>query len=231
LNAIDHHPLESTMVNPFRQLQDDHKNLARVLRLLRREVGKYDDPDDETDLNLLLEGIDHLNDYPHHYHHPLEEAAFAYMLEHKLGDAEVIEYIQGQHKELEGKTRELKALFELVASDQVVPVSQVKEVVDSYLDPQFAHLNTEARDIFPVMEECLDQSAWEVITRDVEEHIDPLFRGDPASFPKDSAHSARFTPVPLPAPLPAPLSYAGNTFQGRCQAQTATTSAKPATIE
>jgi len=172
------------MQSLFKQLQDDHRNLMKVLRLLRKEVGKYDDPEHQTDLNLLLEGIDYLNDYPHRYHHPLEEAAFAYMLEHKLGDEEVIRNIQSQHKELEGKTAEMMGLFKLVANDQVVPISQIKEAVNSYLDLQFTHLETEDKHIFPVMEEHLDDAAWEQIAAAVNERVDPLFRGDSDAFPQ-----------------------------------------------
>ncbi len=172
------------MENPLNHLQEDHRNFLRLLALLRTEVGKYDDTEKETDLNLLLEAIAYLRDYPHNFHHPLEEAAFAYMLEHGFGDRDIIEKIQEQHEELEAKTAELQQLFELISSDQVVPINQIKETVNSYLDKQFKHLKTEDEAIFPAMAEHLDDAAWEEITRNIEQHTDELFRGNPAPYPE-----------------------------------------------
>lgn len=172
------------MDNPYRQLLEDHRYMLTLLRVLREEVAKYDDPQQATNVNLVMEALEYLDDYPRTFHHPLEEAAFDYLLEHSLGDTGAIEKIREQHEDLERETGELIRLFEIVSSDQVVPVSRIKETLSKYLDLQFTHIETEERDIFPAIEEHLGPEQWEGISGRIRHRRDPLFSGSPRSYPE-----------------------------------------------
>lgn len=94
----------------------------------------------------------------------------------KLGNAVVIEKIRSQHDEQEHETAELQSLFERIYSDQVVPVSRLKETFDRYLDLQFQHLETGDHEIFPVMKEGLSAADWGRIEAVVDTAEDLQFR-------------------------------------------------------
>ncbi|CAH0990048.1 hypothetical protein SIN8267_00131 [Sinobacterium norvegicum] len=161
------------MNNLFHQLVDDHKHIARVLRVLKAAVYAYEDVDQEHDLPLILETLDYIQAYPEQYHHPLEERAFTYLLQHSLGDGDVIAQLQQQHTTLERETRDLQQSFDAIANDAVVPLTTILRQFDHYLDDQLAHLETENKRIFPVLAKLTD-SQWWVIASDlyVDDNLD-----------------------------------------------------------
>lgn len=172
------------MNNPHRQLLKDHEHLVTLLRLLRAEVQKYDDSEEETDVNVVVEALDYLNDYPNSYHHPLEEASFDYLIQNNLAYSEVIQKIRSQHQRLEEETAELFRMFQLVSRDQIVPVSRIKDALNRYLDLQFEHIDTEEKEIFPVMEKSLGPDDWKEINSRIRYYRDPLFNGPAPSYPE-----------------------------------------------
>ncbi len=162
------------------RLRRDHSNLNRLFDMLEEQVARYHmDSDREPDLALILDIIDYLNDYPKLYHHPLEEKAIGLMAERNLGDSEINEFIQHQHRELEQDTKQLSVLFETVANDQPVAIERIRAALDEYLSLSRTHLQAEEDRLFPVMEKVLGDSEWEVIASRLPEHRDPLFTRDP----------------------------------------------------
>ncbi len=167
------------MTSYMPRLLEDHRNLIRLLRFLREEIGHYDDPDIETDLHSVLSALDYISAYAETFHHPLEDAAFDRMELRGIGQREIIDEIRGQHEELELETKELKRLLELVFDDHPVPVEQIQGALNKYLDSQFAHMEAEERDIFPVMEKSLSDDDWRQILTEIDDHVDPLFSKAP----------------------------------------------------
>lgn len=163
------------MATPYDKLIDDHRNLRKLLRFLREEIGHYDDPDVDTDLARVREALDYLGSYPETYHHPLEEAAFDVLEQKNVGDTAVIEKIRGQHIELGRATAELTRTLDLIYSDHAVPVDTVKAALNQYLDLQFTHLECEDKDIFPLFEKALSSDDWERIAAQVDPTQDALF--------------------------------------------------------
>lgn len=165
------------MVTDLQRLLDDHRNLLRLLRFLREEIGHYDDPEIDTDLHQVLDALDYISSYPETCHHPMEEAAFDRMEQRGIGEHEVIQRIRAQHKELERATAELKRLLELVFNDHPVPIKRIKEALHDYLDGQFRHIEAEEQEIFPVMARELNDEDWRYVAAAVEARRDPLFNG------------------------------------------------------
>ncbi len=159
----------------YKQLLDDHRNLATLLRFVRDQVARYDDDDRETHVDLILEALEYISDYADAVHHPLEEAAFDQMAEKSLGDPEVIELIRHQHEELASEKAKVTGLFEMIFNDHAVPVDKLKATLDHYLDLQFAHMEAEESKILPVMSEQLTAEDWDKIAARIASQPDPLF--------------------------------------------------------
>lgn len=163
------------MATPYQQLVQDHRNLLRLLRFLRDEIGHYDDIMRETNVSQVLEALDYMNNYPQAFHHPLEEAAFDFMEEQGIGDTAVVKKIRLQHEELERETAELWQLFNMIYEDHIVPADRIREALNRYLDLQFEHIETEDNEIFPTFEKDLTAEDWKTIAAKVEKKDDPLF--------------------------------------------------------
>lgn len=162
------------------RLRRDHRNLDRLFDMLAEQVARYDrESSVEPDLLLILDIVAYLNDYPRLYHHPLEEAAIALMVERELGDNAVSASIHDQHHKLEEATERLSALFSMIANDQPVSIEQTREALDSYLALSRKHLQAEDERLFPVMEQVLGDDDWAVVASRLPERADPLSVEDP----------------------------------------------------
>lgn len=162
------------------RLHRDHRNLDRLFDMLEEQIARYHfESEVEPDLPLILDIVAYLNDYPRAYHHPLEEQAIALMVERKLGDEAVNEFIHHQHRDLEQATKQLSTLLNMVANDQPVPIEQIREALDSYLELSRKHLRAEDEKLFPIMERVLGDKEWEVVASRLPERRDPLFTEDP----------------------------------------------------
>lgn len=164
----------------MQRLRRDHRNMNRLFDMLAEQVARYDrDSSLEPDLLLILDIVEYLNDYPRLYHHPLEEAAIALMVERELGDSSVNEFIHHQHQLLEQATERLSSLFSMIANDQPVSIEEPREALDSYLGLSRKHLQAEEDRLFPVMEKVLGNEDWDIVASRLPEHEDPLSAEDP----------------------------------------------------
>ena len=162
----------------YQQLVQDHINLSRVLKALRRAVADYNEDDwFQPNLPLILEALEYIRVYPEVFHHPLEERAFDYLLQHNMADPKVIEKIRDQHSELEEATGLLHQQFEAIANGCFVPMERIKRDFNHYLESQLDHLTTENEKIFPALAEIEDSIWWDIASCMVIRQ-DPLFCDD-----------------------------------------------------
>lgn len=166
------------MAELYKQLIEDHQNLAKVLHCLEQAVNAYDDDTQETKLPLILDALEYIQAYPETFHHPLEEKAFDYLQLHGLGDGKAIQEIRDQHATLEKQTQQLCQQFNAIANDCIVPLKGLKQQFQQFVEAQKHHLLTENSKIFPTLVD-LPESAWWDIASTMILQQDPLFREDP----------------------------------------------------
>jgi len=167
------------MTDLYQQLVQDRVTLTKVLSALDRSIARYsEDNVSAPNLSLILDTLEYIQIYPEKFHHPLEEQAFNYLLNHHLGDEKVINEIQDQHRNLERETARLCQQFNAIANDCVVPMDDLHHQIDHYIEAQRHHLVTENEEIFPTLA-TLNKQAWWDIASGVVIHGDPLFSDDP----------------------------------------------------
>lgn len=160
-------------------LHGDHKNFSRLLSLVTEELvllqqGQF------PDFNLLLDLIDYVENYPDLYHHPREDAIYRIYMERHEEGREAIENLIREHKALRGLTEELRASVEALLHDAIVPKGQLADQLADFIAKQASHLNTEERDIFPLLNRSLTEEEWQRIESEVPIQEDPLFGEHPA---------------------------------------------------
>lgn len=167
-----------THTNVFRQLMEDHRNLKKVLSVLEQEVAMYEtetgDPETEPNLNLIMEIMDYIHYYPEFFHHPLEEAAFDYLLTQKKGDVDQINDIRGEHKELEKISAELRETVNGISVGNPTPLTDLREAVNYFVEAQRRHIRKEETTVFNTIK-ALNKADCDVIMAQVEAHKDPVF--------------------------------------------------------
>lgn len=169
------------MTHIYRQLVEDHKNLGCVLDVLEREIGRYDtetkDPETEPNMPLILEIMDYIHDYPEHFHHPLEEAAFDHLLELHQGNPDHIARIRDEHVDLEHSSEDVRQLINGISVGNPTSLDTLHESLDQFLDHQRSHIRNEEATVFKAIE-ALSQEESDRIAARVEARLDPLFGHD-----------------------------------------------------
>jgi hemerythrin-like domain-containing protein len=167
------------MSDLYRQLVQDHITLTKVLNALDRSISCYaEDEEREPNLPLVLDTLEYIQVYPEKFHHPLEEHAFNYLLNHHLGDKTIIQEIQIQHKHLETETARLCQQFNAIANDHVISMDALHRDISHYINAQRHHLTTENENIFPTLAKLNEQAWWDIASGLII-HGDPLFSDDP----------------------------------------------------
>lgn len=163
------------------RLHRDHQCLSEQLATLQREIGLYDDELQETDIHRVLATLEYINSYPQACHHPLEEAAMAYLREQGTVLPASFAQIHQQHQQLEQMTGQLQQSFEAIFQDHVVPLHVIQRQLHDYLDLQFEHMAFEERALLPRLDQ-LDDDDWREIrarmTQQQEHRIDAQRAGE-----------------------------------------------------
>lgn len=176
----------------FRQLMEDHRNLKKVLSVLEQEVAMYEtetgDPESEPNLNLVLEIMDYVHYYPEFFHHPLEEAAFDYLVAKQLGDADKIEAVRREHKELEKISADLRDTINGISVGNPTPLTELREAIDFFVEAQRRHIRKEETTVFKTIK-TLSQADCETIMAEVDARKDPVFAGNTESEYRELLHA------------------------------------------
>lgn len=148
----------------FEQLQDDHKQLVRVLYHLEREIKALNGMlADAASIERILDILDYIQVYPEIWHHPVEDVIFATLLEKEVPDAQLLSGAMEEHAVLELLTEKLHHyLNKVAAGDDVSPARFIKSTND-YINRQLRHMEFEQKHLFPMAEAYLCVEDWDKI--------------------------------------------------------------------
>ena len=131
------------------ELHQDHLNLAKVLRLLEKQLADVR-AGEHIDLNALSEVVDYVESYPDLFHHPRENVIFSVYLERCGGRCDLIERLLVEHVRLADKTHEIREHIQQWWHDSPVPRERIVTIIADYLHLQWNHLNLEESSAFEV---------------------------------------------------------------------------------
>lgn len=157
------------------QLFADHHNLLRLLRCLEVEIACYEADQPCAHLSVILDIFDYVQFYPEQYHHPLEDVLFELLVAKQVENADQIGAMKSEHKNLELLTRKARRLFNSVANDSVVPVTELVRVTREFLEQQIDHILRENRVVYPLLSANVSDAEWDELTAMVAQRKDPLF--------------------------------------------------------
>jgi hemerythrin-like domain-containing protein len=150
------------MPKAIEQLQIDHRNMTRLLALLRRELDAYRGGG-TLDFELLNGIMDYTLNYPDLCHHPMENLIYERMVARDPQAKPAVGDLLKEHAHLGELTRKLAAALQNISRDSEIPRSWFESIVEDYLSSNERHIAGEEKIFFPQAALVLRPEDWAAI--------------------------------------------------------------------
>ncbi len=166
------------MRTAIEQIINDHEHMARLLDFLDFQMSGYREGSERRpQLDIIVDALDYLHQYPDVFHHPLESKLIA-RLRPRLTKREYrvkFDLIESQHQQMITMTAKLLSGFSAVASGQVMPINLLLANYTLYSNLQREHMALENQFLIPALEDLLTPEDLLLLDNDLKQTPDPLF--------------------------------------------------------
>lgn len=160
------------------KLQQDHRNLERILDLLTVQLDHFLSGR-ESDFDLKIELLEYLETYADQGHHPLENVIFSIARPLLSGKSEQLDSLMNrlmeQHQQLAQLTRTFRNSLENIFQGGVMPREELEIQGRAFIALQREHLALEEQEAFPLLDSLLPDEAWADILEQSSNPDDPVF--------------------------------------------------------
>lgn len=157
------------MSEPLRQLEDEHRDISRLLDLLDQQV-RFVSRGRLPDRGLLRDIMHYLTHYSDLFHHPREELIFARVSEYEPPLREVLASLSQEHRLL---ARRGTSLYRGLS--RPVDGADLVHQLDLYSRQLREHIVREEESVFARAEDLLTDGDWAYVEAGMAENADPLF--------------------------------------------------------
>lgn len=162
------------MKNILNKLHKDHINFQKLLVYLEEQLHLLENCEN-TDLELVLDAIWYMKEYPDLVHHPLENVVFKYFLQHYADAQAKIDELLHEHEEMPELTNKLLGMLRGALVDVPQSREELCEYLKEYISVQKEHMNEEEVHIYPLLNSKLNENDWQNIDSELAHIEDPLF--------------------------------------------------------
>jgi len=155
-------------------LREEHRRMAKLLSLLKREVQAFSD-NKPVDFELVDSILEYNLNFPDACHHPKEDVVFQWLCDRDPEAAKAVGDLTKEHEELGGLTKRFAMAVENVLRDHQLPRGWFSEIADDYMRFMRRHMQMEEVVFFPAAERVLTDDDWKSIDKQVFNDVDPLF--------------------------------------------------------
>jgi len=161
-------------------LNEEHRNIARLLDVLEHELSVFDRRE-RPDYEIFQAIIQYFKEYPESFHHPKEDVVYRILKERNPAVAGAVGDVEAEHQ-IEGERLEKFAkVVEDVLADQELPRQTFHAAAQEFLSHQRRHMAKEEQLLFPAALETLTADDWAKIDARIDGRKDPIFDGETAS--------------------------------------------------
>lgn len=164
------------MPRAIAQLQVDHRNMTRLLDVLRSELDAYRGGQ-ALDVDLLGSIMEYSLHYPDLCHHPLENMIYEKLVQRDPAARAKVGDLLKEHAHLGDLARKFASAISNVARDSELPRAWLEDVIETYLTSNYRHIAAEEKTFFPLAVTALTESDWDAIDASKPNQSDPLFGG------------------------------------------------------
>ena len=158
----------------LRELREDHRNMAVLLRLLDGVVKKASAGED-PDFELLGEIMRYMTVYPDAVHHPKEDILYEQLRNEREDLADGLEDVTTDHAAIAELGSRLRDDVEEIVDGSPVRRDKLIDDAAAYVRRLRAHMAWEEEDLFERIEEMLETQSLEFDVSEYAQIKDPLF--------------------------------------------------------
>jgi hemerythrin-like domain-containing protein len=162
------------MIEIMRMLLDDHRNMAKLLEVLDRQILQLAQAG-TADYNLIKDILDYTLHYPTRIHHPLEDLVYQKLKIRDANWAETLNNVEEEHAKLETLTRQFAMTISRCLQGEKCSREQVVQIGQDLVNLSQRHMNIEEAMLFPAAQGNFTPSDWADIALALAAPDDPLF--------------------------------------------------------
>jgi hemerythrin-like domain-containing protein len=140
-------------------LREDHRNIARLLRALERQIDTIA-RSSSGDYDIIVGIADYFLQYPDRCHHPKEDLIVAKLKEAHPDVAGRICELIDEHGELHERALRFRRAVGSLLDGADVPRSAIVDLARGFIAAQYRHMREEEDSLFPTAERVLTASEW-----------------------------------------------------------------------
>jgi hemerythrin-like domain-containing protein len=161
-------------------LQEEHRNIARLVDVLEQELSVFDRRE-RPDYEIFQAIIQYFKEYPDSCHHPKEDVVYRILKERNPAVAGAVGDVESEHV-IEGeRLRKFAQVVQDVLADQEMPRQTFHEAARDFIEHQRRHMAKEEKLLFPAALETLTAEDWAAIDARIDDRKDPMFDGNVTS--------------------------------------------------
>ncbi|WP_022719604.1 hemerythrin domain-containing protein [Rhodopseudomonas sp. B29] len=158
-------------------LNEEHRNIARLLDVLEHELSVFDRRE-RPDYEIFQAIIEYFREYPEACHHPKEDVVYQILKQRNPAVAGAVGDVEAEHA-LEGeRLAQFAKVVDDVLADQELPRQTFHAAAQDFLEHQRRHMAKEEQLLFPAALETLTKDDWATIDARIAASKDPMFDGD-----------------------------------------------------
>lgn len=160
------------------ELHQDHIHLARLLKTLTQQADLLS-TDADPDLDMILDIVDYIQNYPDLVHHPKEDMVYKAFQDVTDDGSEVVKQLLEEHEKLPSITADFRHLMEeIVNGGSIISRAALQAKIRHFIDIERTHMNTEEFVLFPLIDNAMGMAEWQELETVMPDEIDPLFGGN-----------------------------------------------------
>ncbi len=156
------------------KLHKDHINFFKLLEFLEHQAQLLKDCE-HIDLELILDALLYMKEYPDLIHHPLEDVVYKYVLEHSDKVHNELVFLLHEHDELPELTNKLIEMMQAVSASEPQDREKLYKYLTDYIRSQKEHMNKEESPVYPAIDSTLSENDWKNINSELVFAQDPMF--------------------------------------------------------
>lgn len=156
------------------KLNNDHKNIAKLLNLLEEQVSHLE-AGEFTDFPLIADIMHYFANYPDIHHHPYEDLIFDTLKTKDDSTAESIRKINNEHAQMAQASNRLFDEVNQLQGNAVFSRDELVQEFKNYISRFYEHMRTEENELFPKADRALSEEDWHSINAKINLDDDPLF--------------------------------------------------------
>jgi len=158
------------------QLCADHANFGKLLNVIEQQA-ELISAAAVPDYEVLAKAIEYLEGYPTLYHHPLENILFERLTRGSPSATEAAGAIEREHSEIQSQLARLKEVVASAERGGIVTRSSIVDAASAFVESEWAHMERERTDLFPMAAAALLDDDWSFIEGRAAPEKDTLFGG------------------------------------------------------